>query len=93
MSHFVTDGSERVGIGRDGTGTSAAEKPYTMTLFGNGRDWLESPSVGSTPGHPKNPVILSKASRSDAKSKDVFKRLFRHASSLLDPRSNTCLTA
>jgi hypothetical protein len=25
LSHFVTDGSETVGIGRDGSGTSAAQ--------------------------------------------------------------------
>jgi hypothetical protein len=54
VSHFVTDGSEMVGIGRDGSGTNAAEKPDRITLFGNGRDRLESPSVGSTPGHPKS---------------------------------------
>jgi hypothetical protein len=53
VSHFVTDGSETVGIGRDGSGTNAAEKPDRITLFGNGRDRLESPSLGSTPGHPK----------------------------------------
>ena len=53
VSHFVTDGSETVGIGRDDSGTSAAEKPDGVTLFGNGRYRLESPSLGSTPGHPK----------------------------------------
>jgi hypothetical protein len=52
-SHFVTDGSETVGIGRNDRGTSAADNPGRITLFGNGRDRLESPSVGSTPGHPK----------------------------------------
>lgn len=53
MSHFVTDGLEVAGIGRDRSGTSAAQRPYGITLFGNGRHRLESPSVGSTPGHPK----------------------------------------
>jgi hypothetical protein len=37
VSHFVTDGSETVGIARDGSGTSTAEKRYGITLFGNGR--------------------------------------------------------
>ena len=59
MSHFVTDGSEAVGIGRDGSGTSAAEKRCGITLFGIGRERLESPSVGSTPGHPKKVVTES----------------------------------
>jgi hypothetical protein len=53
LSHFVTDGSETVGIGRDDRGTSATEKPDSIILFGNGRSRLESPSLGSTPGHPK----------------------------------------
>ena len=53
VSHFVTDGSETVGTGRDGSGSGAAEKRYEVTLFGNGRDRLEPPSLGSTPGHPR----------------------------------------
>lgn len=52
MSHFVTDGSEMVGMAKGWLGNGAAEKPERITLFGNGRDRLESPSVGSTPGHP-----------------------------------------
>ena len=61
VSQFVTDGSETVGIGRDGSGISAAEKSYGITLFGNGRDRLESPSLGSTPGHPIKTSVISEA--------------------------------
>lgn len=53
---FVTFCHGRVGNGRNREGwlgNGAAEKPDRITLFGNGRDRLESPSVGSTPGHPK----------------------------------------
>ena len=53
VSHFVTDGSETVGIRSDGSGTGATEKPDGLTPFGSGGYRLESPSVGSTPGHPK----------------------------------------
>ena len=60
MSHFVTDGSEAVGIARDDRGTSATEKPDGITLFGNGRDRLESPSLGSTPGHPIKSALFCK---------------------------------
>jgi hypothetical protein len=52
LSHFVTDG---VGKGRYQAGRSgnrAAENRYGITLLGNGRYRLESPSLGSTPGHP-----------------------------------------
>jgi hypothetical protein len=53
MCHILLrTGAETVGIGRDGSGASAAEKPDRITLFGNGRDRLESPNLGSTPGHP-----------------------------------------
>jgi hypothetical protein len=58
VSHFVTDRSEAVGIGRDDLGTSAAGKPYKITLFGDGRERLESPSVGSTPGHPNKIAVI-----------------------------------
>jgi hypothetical protein len=33
-------------------GNQCVGKPYRVTRFGNGRDRLESPSLGSTPGHP-----------------------------------------
>jgi hypothetical protein len=49
---FVTERLETDGNGWDTPGFSATEKPYGITLFGNGWDWLESPSEGSTPGHP-----------------------------------------
>jgi hypothetical protein len=42
-----------VGNGWNGSGTSATEKPYGVTLFGNGWDRLESPVQSSSPGHPK----------------------------------------
>ena len=51
-SHFVTDGSEAVATGRDDSGGNAAENRYGLTLFGNRRYRLESPSVSSNPGHP-----------------------------------------
>lgn len=44
----------RNGRNREGSfGNGAAENHYRIILFGNGRDRLESPGVGSTPGHPK----------------------------------------
>lgn len=38
-------------------GNGAAEKPDGVTLFGNGRERLESPSVSSSPGHPKEMAV------------------------------------
>jgi hypothetical protein len=55
-SNFLTFSNGAVGNGRKQTvtvGKLGAKKPYQITLFGNGRDCPEPPSLGSTPGHPK----------------------------------------
>ncbi len=66
MSHFVTDGSEAEGSGRDGSAGSETEKPRGIVLFGIGRNRLESPSEGSIPGHPKTCSRLTRISAAQA---------------------------
>jgi hypothetical protein len=44
--------NEQLARGKAHRGTSATGKPHRITLFGIGRDRLESPNVGSSPGHP-----------------------------------------
>lgn len=52
MREFLTFSNGAVGNGRERTvsaGKLEAKKPYKVTLFGNGRDCPEPPSVGSIP--------------------------------------------